>query len=351
MEAAARVGHVVSLTVVLLPFFAPPVLGADSATGLAAVVRARELSGLDTEQVGAFHLRARVTLHGLSSGSREGTLLLVAESRQHYFRRVSFPGFEETVGVADGKAWRVRAPASRSYRVQEALWATLAGDHLDLPPEAAVVKTWQGNHRGAGIECVRVSPTHLEWERGRAGQARVTAVGHDPEMHVDLCFETATGMLRVADYGEPLPRFEFEGSVPIGSKVVPRFCRCFEANDLVAEVEVTDLAAESEGAAGSPPRNALSWPMCAAPVPPELIGDSRLEPSPQARSRRQKGLVVLAAEVGADGILHDIEPVNPRSAILNAHLVKAVEKWRFRPARCGDDPVPMPIFIGVVFPP
>ncbi|MGV8038889.1 MAG: energy transducer TonB [Thermoanaerobaculaceae bacterium] len=315
------------------------------------IARARELSSLDAEQVGAFHLRARVTLHGLSSGSREGTLLLVAESSQHFFRRISFPGFEETVGIADGKLWRVRTPANRSYRVQEALWATLAGDHLDLPPEAEVGKTWHGDLRGVGIDCVRVSPTHLEWERGRAGQARVTPIGHDAEMHVDLCFETATGMLRVADYGEPLPRFEFEGSVTIGSKVVPGVSRCFEANDLVAEVEVTDLAAESEGAAGSPPRNALSWPTCAAPTPPELIGDSRLEPSPQARSRRQRGLVVLAAEVGADGILHDIEPVNPRSAILNAHLMTSVEKWRFRPARCGDDPLPMPVFIGVVYPP
>ncbi|MDI9621490.1 MAG: energy transducer TonB [Acidobacteriota bacterium] len=351
MKAALRVRREASLAAVLLSFVPAVVLAADSASGLALVVRARELSSLDTEQVGAFHLRAKVTLLGLSKGTREGTLLLVAESPEHYFRRVSFPGFEETVGAADGKLWRVRTPVNRSYRVQEAMWATLVGDHLDLPPEAAVVKTWHGDLRGAAIDCVRVSPTHLEWERGRAGQARVTPVGHDAEMHVDLCFEAATGMLLVADYGEPLPRFEFEGSVPLGSKVVPKVSRCFEANDLVAEVEVTDLAAEGEGAAGSPPRNALTWPRCAEPTPPQLVGDSRVEPSPQARSRRQMGLVVLAAEVGADGALRDVEPVNPRSAVLNAHLSLAVEKWRFRPARCGEDAVPAPVFIGVVFPP
>jgi TonB family protein len=104
-------------------------------------------------------------------------------------------------------------------------------------------------------------------------------------------------------------------------------------------------------------KDIVAYPICEDCHDPEY--------PPSARDKRYEGTVLLQAVIGIDGRLSDIqvvglsnlkgEPVNPqnmdRAAIAKQeNAVKAVKKWRFKPARRSDGtPVAIIAPIAVTF--
>ena len=68
----------------------------------------------------------------------------------------------------------------------------------------------------------------------------------------------------------------------------------------------------------------------------------------QARIQRIEGTVVLEAQVGEDGNVHDVK-VTSGSAVLASAAKQAVEQWRYQPFQLNGKPVPMATSVKIVF--
>lgn len=71
--------------------------------------------------------------------------------------------------------------------------------------------------------------------------------------------------------------------------------------------------------------------------------------SREARHAHVQGMVVLWMVVGVDGRVHNVKVARPLGYGLDEEAVKAVQKWRFEPARRKGKPVPVQINVEVNF--
>jgi protein TonB len=92
--------------------------------------------------------------------------------------------------------------------------------------------------------------------------------------------------------------------------------------------------------------------------PPPVIG-GHLEPAelikqtlpvypPLARTARVEGVVVLEGTVNVNGSIENIHVVEGHAFLIDAAL-KAVKKWKYRPAILNGQPTPCPVTISVRF--
>jgi len=342
-----------TLPVVALVWLAGPASGAaDDAEqrGLALATRAAQLQELRSADSPPFRLHAHVKLLGLVVGTREGDYTLTFGSPEQWSERISFPGYEETNGVWEGKHWRKRSSVDRPYRFLEVMHLLDVGRHVRIPAASHVLKLSQRQTAGQQDLCIEAAPTRDVWERERENTAAIGELAQRKDIKYTLCFEGASGALREAEYALPLPRFVYEGSVPLGNKAFPERLRCFEGKDLVVDASVDLLSPiESFNAASvAPPAGATSWPVCDAASPPRLLAKSEAD-NTHAKANRVFGTVVFYAEVGIDGSLHDLTSVQARGAALVGGVQDAVANWRYAPAECRGTPVPFDIYLAYTF--
>jgi protein TonB len=92
--------------------------------------------------------------------------------------------------------------------------------------------------------------------------------------------------------------------------------------------------------------------------PPIAIG-GRLEPAtlveqtkpaypPLARTARIEGVVVLEATINVKGKIENLHAISGHPMLLEA-AIKAVEKWKYRPAKLNGQLIPQPVEIKVRF--
>ncbi|MGH9529806.1 MAG: energy transducer TonB [Terriglobales bacterium] len=89
-------------------------------------------------------------------------------------------------------------------------------------------------------------------------------------------------------------------------------------------------------------------PPCAQ-VPPHLLKNSAPKYSKEARKARVEGTAVLSLVVGADGLPRDISVRHPLGFGLDEEAIKAIKKWRFKPATMDGNAVAVEINVDVVF--
>lgn len=333
---------------------ATPALGADDQQqrGIALVARAAALENLLSPDTGRFRLRIHVKLFGLVNGTREGEVLLLAAPPSQWVEVVRFPGYTETTGLADGQRWRKRNVVDKPYRFHEVSQLLDVWSHLQLPPVVEVMGISQQTLAGRPALCMESGPTAALWQRDIAGRAAIPEVGRWKDSRATLCFDADSGALLSAAYGKDLPRFEYEGQVTIGSKAFPKTMRCFEGKELAVEATVEELAAAGAEAEGgfAAPAGADRWPECETPAPPRLVTKKDAGDSTYAKARRQFGTVIALAEVGTDGLIHDLAFIQARG-VLHDNVKTAAKEWKYAPATCNGVPVPSEIYLAYAFMP
>jgi periplasmic protein TonB len=73
------------------------------------------------------------------------------------------------------------------------------------------------------------------------------------------------------------------------------------------------------------------------------------EYSDEARKAHFQGVVVVAAQIGTDGLAHEVHVVRPLGLGLDEKAIEAVARWKFRPAIADGRPVAWPATIEVTF--
>jgi TonB family protein len=106
----------------------------------------------------------------------------------------------------------------------------------------------------------------------------------------------------------------------------------------------------------APAVETLPVPNCKKPEPdrtrnrgPEAIDTPDPEYSAEAEKAHLEGTVGISLVVGTDGHPSDIQVEGHLGKGLDERAVEAVQKWRFKPALKDGLPVPMKIYVTVVF--
>ncbi|MFI5165714.1 MAG: energy transducer TonB [Thermoanaerobaculales bacterium] len=322
--------------------------------GLALAARALRLYEMRPPEAAAVRLRAHVKLLGLVSGTREGDYLLVFLSPERWFEQTLFPGYSELAGVAGNERWRKRNVVDKPFRMHELSAALDLSAHLRTPPDVRIVKSWDETVLGTPASCIRVAPSSWLWQKGIAGRTAANELKREEDKKVALCFASAEGRLLKADYGFTLPRYEYEGNMTLGATSYPKVLRCYEESSLVVEATVTEFIADpgqTDPAAFVPPAGAEKWPACATPEPPRAAARYNLSNDAYSKARRIFGTVLFQAEIGTDGTIHDLAPLELKHADLTVAVQDTVAKWHYQPATCGGTPVPYEFFFALTFPP
>lgn len=334
---------------------AAPAIGADDQQqrGTALIVRAAQLENLLSPDVGRFRLRVHVKLFGLVDGIREGEVLLLAAPPSQWFEVVRFPGYTESSGLANGQRWRKRNVIDKPYRFHEVSQLLDVWSHLKLAPGEEVRSISQQTVAGRPAFCVETGPTAALWQLDIAGRAAIPEVKRWKDSRAALCFDADTGALLSVEYGKELPRFEYEGEIALGAKAYPKTMRCFDGKELAVEATVLELVADSGAQADggfAAPAGADRWPECEASAPPRLVTKKDAGVDDYAKARRQFGTVIALAEVGTDGLIHDLAFIQARG-VLHDNVKEAVKLWKYAPATCNGVAVPSEILLAYTFMP
>ena len=134
------------------------------------------------------------------------------------------------------------------------------------------------------------------------------------------------------------------GNLPPGSPrpVMPLMIRPVNLNPRLSvapaileapDIEIPHIATDRLGAGVAIPvaRGGLTR-LSGRVSAPVLLYKTEPEYSEDARKAKIQGVVVLAAEVGPDGYLTNIRIVRPLGLGLEEEAIRAVARWRFKPA-------------------
>jgi TonB family protein len=81
----------------------------------------------------------------------------------------------------------------------------------------------------------------------------------------------------------------------------------------------------------------------------QLIHRVRPEYPSIDKAERKSGIVVLAAVVGTDGYIHNLEVLDGPSATMEQSALRAVQQWEYKPYLLNGEPVEVDTTINVVF--
>jgi TonB family protein len=84
-------------------------------------------------------------------------------------------------------------------------------------------------------------------------------------------------------------------------------------------------------------------------TPPKALDSPDPRYSEEAKQGKYQGICVLALIVGSDGKPYDIKVSRFLGEGLDVMAIEAVRKWRFEPARKGENPVAMAINVEIKF--
>ena len=84
-------------------------------------------------------------------------------------------------------------------------------------------------------------------------------------------------------------------------------------------------------------------------TPPQVIRNAQPEYAEEARTARVQGTVVLTAQIGTDGIAHDIRVLRHMDYGLDDKAVECLGKWLFQPGTRDGVPASMTVTVEISF--
>lgn len=280
-----------------------------------------QLARWELTREGSPPFRLQATLEVLAQDGTwvTGTYTLAWVSAARWREDLHFPGHDETEAMAETVRWWVR-PTRYRPRVPGLLTAIVRPK-----PFETVLAGFRQTQGMACIEgdCVDARNGEVRVKLANPGAPRRAdklLVEFDPPGTFDARAWPAGYHLREA--GREIARATIRSLVPLAA---------LPSEDLAAPVTAMKVAA------------------CASPTDPGVIPASQVKP-PYPRhlgTRGIEGPVRLRATIATDGTAQDIEVVGAAHREFADLAVDAVKRWRFVPAKCGDLPVPMELWMQI----
>ena len=261
----------------------------------------------------------------------EGSYELMWNGPDQWREEIGFPDYHEVQVGGKGTIWVQRSLDFIPFGVHELRRALGFGSN----EATALVQT--PIHSGDTVKHVRQRKEHGE---------KLTCFeieGQEKFPHVTCVNDTTETIVR-----DPSWNLD-ENLQPVGEKVFPRSLSALRLGKTIARVNIGEIKTlvQFPPSAFTPSAGFASRPGCMNPLPPTAVKKQAPQYPETARKGHYQGTVFLDVRIGTDGVPEIRKVVEtPRSDLAEASL-EAVRQWRYAPAQCSDQPVPVEIEVQV----
>jgi TonB family protein len=160
-----------------------------------------------------------------------------------------------------------------------------------------------------------------------------------------LCFDDSTGELLSVDYRQNLlgiSRIEYSFFKTVDGKSIPFVIHGFHGREPTLVMTITKVEPMPEHDAGlfQLPGSSQFWPSCDGVIDPEPVHMVLPDAGGPVEFTKSVTLYLL---VGTDGLPSRIAVIDGGDPELDRAAIKAARQWRYKPAMCGNSPVPAEI--------
>lgn len=289
----------------------------------AILKRADDISDLRTPDVAPYELQANVKVDG-PGRSVVGTYHLLWVSPTKWREELNLPGYQEVRFGGEGKMWRVRPPQIRYVPATAAFNAAHRGVY-QLPEHAKIKKIVDRTQDGIPVTCIRVVGG---WE-------------------AEFCVDRSRGVLvweQSMFDGQAYSDFEdFRG------KLVPHSFGV-RSGPSVAAFNVTKIEAlpRPDPKLFVPPAGAEEWEFCDhPPTPPKPLRTPPPAIRPAFGRSGKESEAVFVLVITKSGDVGDLALARSAYPNMDKEVIDALSKWKYRPAMCGDRPIPVEAIIKI----
>lgn len=316
------------LAAVLLLSIGSALFAQSSQTPQQLLEHSREAS--DLSGTGPYQLQATVVLNPGASKEKEiaGTITIV-RGKDLYRSELKLRDYREVRWIKDNMLYIARTqaipvPKIVALRQLDRLWRlNVALD--DIRPKLSMEK-----HHGKQLDCIE---SRSELPRHR------------------FCFDPTTSVLVKAKGLEGYD-LEFQDFNTFEQKYFPKRILFHERDQEVKVLEVRDISiakANFTADAITPQDGSLGLPTCDEPIPPRKIKDENPEIPIEQLKRMGSATVYLYGLVAPNGSVQNISVEYSPHDSFTESAIKAFKQWRYTPAMCGNQPVPIEIETHILY--
>jgi len=284
----------------------------------------------------AFLLRAKIKVSSGKGASQEGEYGLNWWSGERWQESLKIGEFGRgREGVKDGY-WQSRLEDFQPEGIFDFDRALNLADTLKLGVDEYWGKVSTDKNHGDPLSCVTVN-----WKKN---------------LTRTLCFEQSTGKLAHVKIGfSPLNgggrTIDYSDFMPLGEKQFPGKITITAKDGETVEISVTKLAPLTSPAPADVAKGANSefWRACDDAVEPTL--DSQVQPKypDESKWNHEQGQVTMYMRIEADGTVSHLRVLSSPFPRLSQGSMDAVSRWKYKPAKCGDTPIPRETMTTVIY--
>ncbi len=311
-----------------------PARSSEQVDGAEFMAKVRDATNIRAAGSPAFRLVAHfeaVKLHQ-STGPIRGSVLLNWISPGEWREEINFLDFSQFRVASRGKLWTARDAPLEPLPVY---WAEQLMDFRSswiLTPGEDTGRSKTRRHKGVDVLCLEVT--------GNSGDQR------------KLCANTASFLpITIEETAQAMQLAEFGDYGSWANKRFPRHFQGFDNDRKVIELWVDELGPNQENASSLliPPAGAAIADWCDDAQPPRILSVVPPRYPDEALHNVATGNVAVYGVVDVDGAVQEPAVVESAGKALDSASLAVVPQWRFRPAMCGDNPIPMEIVIEIRF--
>jgi hypothetical protein len=276
---------------------------------------------VDLSAVGPYRLNATVVLNPGTSKEVSGPITLIRD-KGLYHSDLNLAGYRETRWIKEQTLYIARSqpipiPPLLLLRELDHLWRAPI-----IPDGIKTLKQSKEKDHGTQLDCFESSQT--DWRN-------------------KFCFDPATSVL-VKAKGLEFHEVEFRDFGTFEQKCFPRKIIVRDQDKTVLEITNINI---SKGKADPDmfelPKDAIVLPTCDELTPARKIKDINPEIPFEELRRARSAIVYLYGFIATDGSVQNIIVEYSPSKEFTESARNAFQQWRYKPATCGDKPVPTEI--------
>lgn len=275
----------------------------------------------DLSAVGSYQLNAMVVLNPGTSKEVSGQITILRD-KGLYHSDLKLSGYRETRWIKEQTLYIVRTqpipvPPLLLLRELDHLWRTPI-----IPDGIKTLKQSKEKDHGTRLDCIESN--QADWQN-------------------KFCFDPVTSVL-VKAKGSEFHDVEFLDFGTFEQKYFPRKIIVRDQDNTVLEIRNIAISKANVMAdMFDPPKNATALPTCDELTPARKIKDVNPEIPFEELRRARSAIVYMYGFIATDGSVQNISvEYSPNNAFTESAR-NAFQQWRYKPARCGDKPVPTEI--------
>lgn len=293
------------------------------------LIEAKQKSDLSLNEPGPFELEVDFTAQ--ENLPSQGHLLLKWRDKEHWWRYIEMGIFKQIDVRNAGWLYTVRNSTSTPIRARQ-LFQLLqfAQESEDLLADKPQTMT----EYGATVDCVRVKNRHTK------------------DTPHQVCFNASHDISSDTwwDLPDSPTREEFSDYVDFAGHRYPRSLQLVENASRAIKATVKGLRGiKFDDSLLNKPQGAIERRQCDNWKPPQAVKTPDPPYPPSANRNGSMGDSIVSMTVLADGTATDFQLIGSASHSMDQSTLATLQKWKFKPAMCGSEPVVADVEVIVSF--